>query len=91
MNQHCAELRRVTTQKLLQTTPPLGPTGYGILFHQVSDRSQFTPNLYVIEVRVPAPRGTSTARKRYLFSAGRGEVYVKTDAGKKPVKNLNSS
>src|SRR5262249_23643171 len=75
--QDCDEVRRVVTDKLHQITPTLAPTAYRIEMHHVTDGMQVIPNLYVIEIRVPA------ARRALLYATGGGEVYVKTDYGKR--------
>lgn len=81
-DQECDELRRIVTDKLHQIMPPVAPTAYRIELHRVSDKAQVVPNLYVIEVRVPA------ARRTLLFSTGTRDVYVKTDAGKRRLSAL---
>ncbi|HEU4557886.1 MAG TPA: RNA-binding domain-containing protein [Longimicrobium sp.] len=78
----CDTLRRVVTEKLLQITPPLAPTAYRVELHSVSDGENIIPDLYVVEIRIPA------SRRGFLFSTGSQEVYVKTDAGKKKLTAL---
>jgi predicted HTH transcriptional regulator len=73
------EIRRVVTEKLNKIQPPLAPTAYRIEFHQVydQDNEDTVSDLYVVEV--VAPRVSSPD----IYSTAKGEVFVKTDAGKK--------
>ncbi|HEY0683000.1 MAG TPA: RNA-binding domain-containing protein [Steroidobacter sp.] len=75
--QDCDEVRRVVTDKLHQITPTFAPTAYRIEMHHITDGMQVIPDLYVVEIRVPA------ARRALLYATGGGEVYVKTDSGKR--------
>lgn len=70
-------LVQVMVQKLLQIFPPVAPTQYRVSLHPVNDGRKELENLYVIEVRVPPVRRT------FLFATGGGEVFIKTDAGKR--------
>lgn len=81
-DQDCDELRRVVTDKLHQISPTLAPTAYRIELYPITDGLQVIPNLYVLEIRVPA------ARRTFLYATGGGDVYVKTDAGKRRLSPL---
>lgn len=75
-------IRRVVTEKLHQIQPAIAPTEYKIDMHQVYALNNKVPNLYIIEIAVPP---TSSD---YLYTTGSGEIYVKTDAGKKKLTGL---
>ena len=77
------EIRRVVTEKLHKIQPAIAPTAYQIKMHKVYDlKKEEVPNLYIIEIAVPP------VSSDYLYSIGNGEVYVKTDAGKKKLTAL---
>jgi len=77
------EVRKVVTEKLHQIQPPIAPTAYRVIMHHVCDRSgKEVPNLYVVEIAIPA------VSSDYLYSTGKGEVYLKTDSGKKKLTML---
>lgn len=73
----CDQLKRAVTEQLHKITPPVAPTAYRVELHPVSDGRRPVPELYIVEVRIPATRRT------LLFSTGGQDVWVKTDAGKK--------
>ena len=76
------QVRRLVTEKLLQIQPPIAPTAYRVRIHPVYDHNGIVPDLWVVEVTVPS------SLSRYLHSTGRGEVFVKTDAGKKKLSPI---
>lgn len=76
------EIRRVVTEKLHKIQPAIAPTAYQIKMHKVYDLKKEVPNLYIIEIAVPP------VSSDYLYSTGNGEVYIKTDAGKKKLTGL---
>jgi len=79
------KLRRSVTEKLTQIQPPISPTAYRIVFHNIyenkeSDRT--ISDLFVVEVVVPR------ASTNDLYFTGGNTVFVKTDAGKKKLTGL---
>ncbi|WNG58213.1 ATP-binding protein [Archangium gephyra] len=76
------ELRRVITESLLKIEPPLAPTEYRIDLHAVYEQGGKIQDLFVVEIVVPI------ATHKYLYSTGNGEVYIKTDAGKKRLRPI---
>jgi hypothetical protein len=76
------ELRRVITENLLKIEPPLAPTEYRIDLHAVYEQDRRIQDLFVVEIVVPI------ATHKYLYSTGNGEVYIKTDAGKKRLRPI---
>jgi hypothetical protein len=71
------ELRRLVTEKLHQIEPPVAPSGYEINTLPVLDSEKNNQNLFLVEIKIPS------SQSEFLFSTGKGEVYIKTDAGKK--------
>ena len=71
------ELRRLVTEKLHQIEPPVAPSGYEINILPVLDFEKNNQNLFLVEVKIPY------SQSEFLFSTGKGKVYIKTDAGKK--------
>jgi hypothetical protein len=57
---------------------------YGVRcdLHPVCDEMSNIPDLYLVEVRVPG------MQRAILFSTGGGDVFIKTDAGKKKLSPL---
>jgi predicted HTH transcriptional regulator len=78
----CNSLRCLLTDKLHQITPPLAPTAYTVDLHPISDGENNIPNLYLVEVRVPS------MQRSILFATGGGEVFIKTDAGKRKLSPM---
>jgi hypothetical protein len=72
------DLRRTLINKLCDIQPAIPLTSYRVLFHRVSDEGQDVDDLYVLEINV-----TAISRTQFLYSTGKGEVYLKTDGGKK--------
>ncbi len=71
-------VRRVVSEKLSQIRPPVPISAFSCEFHPVrDDAGHFTPDLYVCELEVP--KGSD----RELYATGGGEVFVKTDGGKR--------
>lgn len=71
------EIRRAILDKTMRIQPAISPSAYRINFHPVLDNQEPVPDLFVIEVVVPRPL------TRFLYFTADGEVYVKTEAGKK--------
>lgn len=74
------ELRRVVTDKLNQIQPPISPTAYEVNLHPVyEDESCVTAigDTWVVEIVAPQSTGGD------LYATGGGEVWVKTDGGKR--------
>jgi hypothetical protein len=61
----------------MRIQPAVSPSAFRVHFHPVSDGDQPVPDLFVIEVMVPR------ALTRFLYFTADGEVFVKTEAGKK--------
>jgi hypothetical protein len=74
-DKQCDEVRRVVVDKVGSIVPPIALTTLSIKLHPLVSKSPIP--LYVVEVKVPAIHG------KYLHATGSGEVYVKTEAGKK--------
>jgi hypothetical protein len=73
-------LRRIVTNQLHQIKPPISPTAYQINLYPVyEDESceEEVEDKYVVEVVAPRVFGND------LYSTGSGQVFVKTDSGKK--------
>jgi len=73
-------LRRIVTNQLHQIKPPISPTAYQINLYPVYEDESCKKEVedkYVVEV--VAPRVFSND----LYSTGSGQVFVKTDSGKK--------
>lgn len=71
------EIRRTILDKIVRIQPAISPSAYRIIFHPVLENQEPVPDLFVIEVVVPQPL------TRFLYFTADGEVYVKTEAGKK--------
>jgi hypothetical protein len=61
---------------------PLAPTEYRIELHAVYEQDRRIQDLFVVEIVVPI------ATHKYLYSTGNGQVYIKTDAGKKRLRPI---
>lgn len=74
------ELRRTVTAKLNQIQPPISPTAYQINLYPIyEDEScgKMLEDRYILEVVAPRVYNDD------LYSTGGGEVFVKTDSGKR--------
>lgn len=71
------EIRRAVMDKIIRIQPAISPSAYRINFHQVLENQIPIQDLFVIEVVVPR------SLTRFLYFTADGEVYVKTEAGKK--------
>ena len=74
------DLRKTVTSKLSQIQPPISPTAYQVNLHPIfEDESSDTliEDRYVVEIVAPRVFNND------LYSTGSGEVFVKTDSGKK--------
>jgi serine/threonine protein kinase len=71
------ELRRGILDKVMRIQPAISPSAYRINFHSVYDHDRSLRNQYVVEVVVPR------SLTNLLYFTDDGEVYVKTEAGKK--------
>lgn len=73
-------LRRIVTNQLHQIKPPISPTAYQINLYPVYEDESCEKEVegkYVVEVVAPRVFGND------LYSTGSGQVFVKTDSGKK--------
>jgi hypothetical protein len=76
------EIRRLVTDKLHQIQPPVAPSAYEVKIHPIHDSSGIVSDLFIVEVKIPS------SPSDILYATGKGEVYVKTDAGKKRLTPL---
>jgi len=81
-SRHRDEVRIAIDVKLGQINPRILPDHCGIVFHDVLENGRPVPDLFVVELHVPPlPKGKN------LYRTARGEVFVKTDSGKKKLTN----
>jgi serine/threonine protein kinase len=71
------EIRRAVMDKVMRIQPAISPSAIQINFHPVYGAGNPLADTFVIEVVVPR------ALTRFLYFTADGEVYVKTEAGKK--------
>jgi hypothetical protein len=74
------DLRKTVTGKLNEIKPPISPTAYQINLHSVYEDETCNKTIedrYVVEIVAPRVFGND------LYSTGSGEVYVRTDSGKR--------
>jgi hypothetical protein len=74
------DLRKTVTSKLNEIKPPISPTAYQITLHSVYEDEtceKAIEDRYVVEIVAPRVFGDE------LYSTGSGEVYVRTDSGKR--------
>jgi hypothetical protein len=74
------ELRKVVTNKLNQIQPPISPTAYQINLHPVYEDEtceKVVEDRYIVEIVAP------DVLAHDLYSTGSGEVFVRTDSGKR--------
>lgn len=71
------DLRKSLTELFLSIKPEINPSAFSILFHQIYNKDKAVDNLFLLEIVVPP------IHSKYLYSTAKGEVYIKTDAGKK--------
>ncbi len=75
------ELRKVVTAKLAQIRPPIVPTAYRVTLHPVYADETFPEplvDIFIVEIVAPHLEASDD-----LYATGGGEVFVRTDAGKK--------
>lgn len=70
-------VRRLITDKIFQVQPAVSPSSYRVNLHEVFEGNQPRKDLYVVEVIVRRPM------TNLLYFTGPGDVFIKTDAGKK--------
>jgi len=71
------DIRKTLSELFLSIKPEITPSSFSIVFHQVYNIDKAITDLYLLEIVVPP------IHSRYLYSTSKGEVYMKTDAGKK--------
>ncbi|TDX93489.1 UNVERIFIED_CONTAM: AAA domain-containing protein [Lysinibacillus xylanilyticus] len=77
------ELRRSITEKLGKIQPQIPPSVYRIDLLSLYDNNLNIINgLYIVEVNI------RPYRSEYLYSTAKGEVFIKTDGGKKKLTAL---
>jgi serine/threonine protein kinase len=75
-------LRRAVTDTLTKIYPPISANAYRINFHEVYQDELAIENMYVVEVIIQPPQ------TNLLYFTSTGEVYVKTEAGKKKLTGV---
>ena len=73
-------LRKTVTNQLHQIKPPISPAAYQINLHHVYEDESCQKQIddrYVVEIVAPRAFGND------LYSTGSGQVFIKTDSGKK--------
>ena len=75
------EARTKVSEKLGAIQPSISPEDWQLEFHNVYDsQGGIIDDLWVIELTVPSPQ------KREVFYTGSGELFVKTEGGKKKLQ-----
>jgi len=72
------EVGKSINMKLSQIQPPVAPSSWRLEFHKVYKERKPVPNVFVVELIVPR-----SPNPKILHATGKGEVFVKTDSGKK--------
>lgn len=73
-------LRKIVTNQLHQIKPPISPTAYQVNLYPVYEDEtceREVADRYIVEIVAPRVFGTD------LYATGSGQVFVKTDSGKK--------
>jgi serine/threonine protein kinase len=70
-------VRKLITDRIFQIQPAVSPNCYHITMHQVFENEKPRKDLFVVGVSVMRPATD------LLYFTGAGDVYVKTDAGRK--------
>ena len=78
------EVRKAIDNKLCQIQPPIAPSVWRIEFHKIYDENRTEiQDLFVVDLFVPpAPQSN------ILYGTGKGEVFVKTNSGKKKLSHV---
>jgi len=76
------DLRKSLTEQFLSIKPEINPSAFSIIFHPIYSRTRKAENLFLLEILVPP------IHSKYLYSTAKGEVYIKTDAGKKKLNMM---
>lgn len=74
------DLRKIVTNQLHQIKPPISPTAYQVNLYPVYEDEtceREVADRYIVEIVAPRVFGKD------LYSTGSGQVFVKTDSGKK--------
>ncbi|HYT42304.1 MAG TPA: DNA methyltransferase [Methylomirabilota bacterium] len=74
------EVRRVVKEKLLTIQPPITTTAFDVELHQVYQGTEVIPDLYVVQLVVPA------VSNRSLYYTSSGKAFVRTDGANKELK-----
>jgi DNA modification methylase len=72
------EVSKAIDHKLSQIQPAIAPSTWRVEFHQVYENGCAIPDLFVVELIVPR-----ASQSNFLYGTGKGEVFVKTNSGKK--------
>jgi len=76
------QTRRMITDQANHIQPAVSPSDYRIEFYPVLDENHAVEDLFVIELYVRKPP------TNLLYFTGAGEVFIKTEAGKKKLNGL---
>jgi len=76
------ELRRLVIEKLLQIQPSVAPSTYEINIIPVYSPDVSITELFIVEVKI------MLSPTDLLYATGKGDVYLKTDAGKKKLSPI---
>lgn len=71
------DIRKTLSELFLSIKPEITPSSFSIFFHPIYRKNSSVTDLYLLEIVVPP------IHSKYLYSTSKGEVYMKTDAGKK--------
>ena len=75
------EIRVCVSEKLGSIEPPISVEHWQLEFHQVQNlQAQVIEDLWVVELVVPPPQ------ERHVFYTGSGQLFVKTDGGRKKLR-----
>ncbi len=77
------EVRRVVSEKLHTIQPPIAPTAFRIELHRIYQDDKVIPDLYVVQLVVPAVSNKS------LYYTSSGNAFVRTDEANKELKRLH--
>jgi len=75
------QLRKAIDGKLSQIKPPIAPSSIEVFFHPIFENQKQIEGNYIIEIRI------STRNEGNLYATASGEVYIKTQSGKKKLSH----
>ncbi len=73
------DIRKRLTDDFHSITPDIEPSAFSVEFHKIYDKKTNSPieDLFLLEIVIPP------VQSLYLYSTSKGEVYIKTDSGKR--------